>query len=421
MRWIRLHNDGDFDVVTAIQMIGASVKTNDDPIGLYGSGVKYALAQALRMGINVKIAVNGKMYSLAGKKKEFRGEEFTNVALKEQTGRMHVTSITSEFGKEDWTEKWFIFREFYSNTLDEQGTMTVVEGLQTTDGVEVFLPYHHFEDMAENIGNYFTDREWSIREGSGRVFKRGVYIGTVPEECEFDMQSNDFGITEVRTMEMHSVWWHLSYLLRNMKEVKLWELLFNSPKIWDKFELTLNYMADDRLVAFKTALVNIFGKDYAICPSIDWIVKDALAMGFNPVIFPDKWTMPKNGREVEIDGQMVSIDLAYIQDMCADLHYRETTANEAKMIDRAITRLGDFIPAEVQDKLNIRIFKADIGILGNNKLGTTDIGLNEATLATEKGLLKTLLHEVNHIRTQAKDYTREFETGYADFIVELMM
>lgn len=413
MKWIRLHNDGDFDVVTAVQMIGASVKTNDDPIGLYGSGIKYAMAQALRMGISIKIAVNGKVYTLTGKKKEFRGEEFTNVALREPTGKTHVTGITSEFGKEDWTEKWFIFREFYSNTLDESGTMEIVDGVQTTNGVEVFLPYKDFADMADNLDDYFTDREWTFREGTGRVFKKGVYIGQMDTECKFDVQSPGFVITEVRTMDDYHLWYRMSSMITRITDAAHWTLVLESQKIWEKLNLSLLFISKETHEAMKEGMIAVFGKNYAICPNIDWMVKDAIGMGYCPVVFPNGWELPKDK----------GMRLNHIEDMCSDLHYRDATDDEAAMVEKAVNiiRGSGFLAEDICEHLNIRIFKADIGVLGVNTLGTLDIGINEDNFKNMRKLMETLIHEANHIRTQAKDYTREFETGYADFILDLLV
>jgi len=105
MKWIRLRNKGSFDIKKSLNLIGASVKTCDNPIGLFGSGTKYALAQALREGITVKICSDGKEYTLFGKKEEFRGQVFDTVAFRSQTGTVIKTGIVSNFGKEDWTDQ----------------------------------------------------------------------------------------------------------------------------------------------------------------------------------------------------------------------------------------------------------------------------------------------------------------------------
>ena len=119
MKWLRISNPGNFDVVKSISMLGASVKETDSPIGLFGSGVKFALAQAAREDIALKISTDEDIYSVCVGTDTFRDKEFSIVNLKSKTGKKIKTPMTTRFGAEDWTDSWFIFREFYSNALDE--------------------------------------------------------------------------------------------------------------------------------------------------------------------------------------------------------------------------------------------------------------------------------------------------------------
>ena len=414
MKWVRLHNGGEFDVVTAIGMIGASVKTGDDPIGLYGSGVKYAMAQAVRDGIPLKIADKGKVYTLTSKVKAFRGEDFDMICLKSSTGKLHETGITSDFGKEDWQDRWYIFREFYSNMLDEKGSMDVVDTLQTSDsGVDVFLPYNKFQEEADVVEDHFTEREWSIRPGTGRCFKRGVYVGSLDADVEFDIQA-DIDLNESRSMSMYSAWQRVATQFEYCDDAEQWKLLFNSPDCWEK--LTINMAWEDkgskRSLSMHDGLVLTFGEKYAVCPNLDNIIKDTAEVYHRvPVVLPGSWEVSK--------------DVYCVLNEIRDIKFRKPDNAEQSVIDKAMAKLSDFVKDNVRDKLVISINYNDAAGGRADKI-SYDIAVCEKIVKddveneTHVNTMRVLLHEINHIQTRASDYTRQFAGGYESYLISLM-
>lgn len=404
-KWIRLSNAGSFDVVTAISMMGASVKTCDDPIGLYGSGIKYAMAQCLRNNISLKISDNGKLYTLTGKPEEFRGETFNKVSLKTPTGKMYVTGITSSFGKEDWNDPWFIFREFFSNMLDEGGTWEIVDGVQANDtGVDVFLPYSVFSEYIDDLDQYFTDKEWGIKVGNGRVFKKGVWVGQFDEESNpgIDIQSDYIQITETRTMDTYFAWRRVATALGKCECPEILESFLKHPAAWHHLNsLWFNTDLVDGKTAIHTALLEVFGPNYVICPNVDWIIKDAeQVLGKIPVVFPDDWTLPE--------------DVQTMDSIADEIIFRDATEKEEELIKKGLKCLAwmDDVQCQTTYKLsdiNVRILKTSNNTGGLAKHGTTQIAINEAVIHGEwKQFIRTLMHEIIHIMTGAGDYTREF-------------
>jgi len=414
MKWVRLHNDGEFDVITAIGMIGASVKTSDDPIGLYGSGVKYAMAQAVRDGIPLKIADKGKVYTLTSKVKTFRGEDFDMICLKSSTGKLHETGITSDFGKEDWQDRWYIFREFYSNMLDENGSMDVVDTVQTSDGgVDVFLPYNRFRECVDKIDDHFTDREWSIRPGTGRCFKRGVYVGSLDQDVKFDIQA-DIELNESRSMSMYDAWKQVSNAFEYCDDSEVWKLLFDSPDCWEQLIINLDWetKGGSRSLSMHDGLVLSFGEAYAVCPNIENIIKDAVQVYRRvPVVLPSNW--------------YVSKDVYCILNEIRDIKFREPEADEQSVIDKVMAKLSDFIKDDVRDKLVISINYNDAAGGRADKNGF-DVAVCENIIKSDiknKTYVNTmlvLLHEINHVQTRAGDYDRGFARGYESYLVSLM-
>ena len=412
MKWIRMSNSGDFDVVNAIQMIGASVKTTDNPIGLYGSGIKYAMAQAIRSRTTIKIADKGKVYTLTTKLRTFRGEDFFVVCLKTSTGKVYETGITSEFGKEDWNDPWFIFREFYSKMLDEGGSMDIVDGIKTIEnGVSVFLPYGVFESQLEKLDKYFTGGDWRIRPGTGNVYKSGVWIGEL-DGCSFDFQSSDIQMTESRTMKRTSARSHVETYFQNCKNPEEWKLLLDSPEFYREINLTMSWYSssDEITIALESALRDYVGDNYAVCPHVNTAIFNDAIQVYNrkPIVFPTMWSLPKS---------IVTID-----NIAKEFSERGPTREEQVVISAAKSAIRDFFTTE----FTIKVCDCNNGAGGYADIQNKVVMIGSSLIAKdidEKTIKRTatvLLHEVNHIQTKADDYTRQFGRGYEEYLVKLM-
>jgi hypothetical protein len=113
-------NDGVLEI-ELVKLLGVSVKETDDPIGFFGTGLKYALATALRLGGTVTIITGGLRYEVSGKDITLRDKQFTQVMLNDEP-----LGFTTELGKQ-W-EAWMVVRELYSNALDESGVTSIADG-----------------------------------------------------------------------------------------------------------------------------------------------------------------------------------------------------------------------------------------------------------------------------------------------------
>lgn len=414
MKWIRLHNSGDFDIVQAVKLIGASVKQTDDPIGLYGSGIKFALAQCLRQNVSVKFVTGGKTYTLCTSPQVFRGETFQSVTFRTDTGKKHVTGITTEFGKEDWTDLWFVFREFYSNMLDENGKMDIVDGIQPTgSGTDVFLQYEPLKEYVDKLDNHFTDREWTMRPGTGRCFKRGVYIGEI-KGAKFDFQHPKLKITESRQMDE----WYACYYIKNHVNgdtctVDQLAMFLSSHDVHKSVPLERHVYDFDHgselwAETVHASFMRELGGRYVICPDVNSIVQDAVLTGYVPFVVPSKeWNIPKNCNH-------------YLA-MRADVNTFAPTAEQQVRIDNAVAALAAFIPADLT--YTIRVMDSDMmNIMGEADMVNNVISLaNSVVNGNRAELIQTLLHEFNHIITKCGDYVRGFPNGYEKFIVSLIV
>lgn len=391
MKWIRLRNKGDVDIIKAINIMGASVKECSDPIGLFGSGSKYALAQALRKNIAVKIYCNGRLYTMVGVTEEFRGKTFQMVAFKTSTGKVIKTPIAEDFGKEDWNDNFYILREFYSNLLDEGGEVHLVDGCDTGEEgyIDVYLPYNVFQEQIDNLDKYFeSNPTGTLKEGSGRVYKKGVYVGTIPDLL-LDMWDNSVKITESRTMLLESAETRLSYNMQECDDSKIWELFFNSKK---SAEISL-YLYSAQSEVIDTAFKAIHGNNYSICPKMDMIVSQCIGDGLTPVLLSDQWSFG-------------NLKLPNYLNKLKDIGTRALNAAEQVIIDKALKSIA-FITDGITFNITV-IENPELARYGDANLLTGAIRLHPKNFTDYTELLDTLIHEIGHVITKASDYDKNF-------------
>ena len=192
-------NRGHIDL-DVIRTMGVSVKENDNPIGYFGTGLKYAIATLLRTGHKVWLDTNGESVYFQTKTKEIRGKEFQMIMMgEEQLG------FTTDLGK-NW-QVWQAYRELASNTMDEGGKVSGVfdEGYDTVFNVE---GPEIAEVHAERGKIFLTAEPWLIGDGvevhrgkSQYVYFRGVRVHKLPKESRFTYNLTcHMMLTEDRTL-----------------------------------------------------------------------------------------------------------------------------------------------------------------------------------------------------------------------------
>lgn len=168
---------GHIDLDTAFTF-GMSGKINDNPIGFFGTGLKFAIATLLRTGHEVKIICAGNEHEFTVETKEYRGKNFCTVMMDGKS-----LGFTTELGKL-W-EIWMAFRELHSNTLDENGTTTdkkielSTEDPNTTiiqiEGSGMEQAYIKRNDIFCSSPILAKNSTIEIRDGSkNNIFYRGV-------------------------------------------------------------------------------------------------------------------------------------------------------------------------------------------------------------------------------------------------------
>ena len=114
----------------ALSTMGLSAKPNSpDPLGIFGTGIKYGIATLLRNGFSIEILSPNLNGEIAAGPDQFRGETFNAIFFRQNysgvTTDETALPFTTNLGLR-W-EPWMGLREFISNTIDEGGDIFVIE------------------------------------------------------------------------------------------------------------------------------------------------------------------------------------------------------------------------------------------------------------------------------------------------------
>lgn len=122
-----------FDLLS-LEVHGVSSKPNsDNPIGEFGTGLKYAISVLLREGASISLYCNGDHYEFYTKQETFRNQKMWRVWYKKTNAFLGLFSekplaFSTQYGK-NW-KLWMAFRELMSNTTDEDGDCEVTDDIK---------------------------------------------------------------------------------------------------------------------------------------------------------------------------------------------------------------------------------------------------------------------------------------------------
>lgn len=166
-RYYMIENAGEVEE-SAFTLMGVSTKEGPNKIGYFGSGNKYAIACALRNGIDVTVFSGETELEFTTESIEFRGGEYDRILV-----NGNPTSLTTRMGP-DWKD-WFILREFVANAKDEGGyrsEITAEEPCGCAGVTRIYLGMPgDFSDLVKNMEDKILPQEHEcVWEGDhGRI------------------------------------------------------------------------------------------------------------------------------------------------------------------------------------------------------------------------------------------------------------
>lgn len=227
---IVFENPNEIDV-RSISTFGVSVKETANPIGFFGTGLKYAIAVLLRTGHEVMIFSGESRIEFGTRRNTVRGQEFEFITMAIDGAEPNELGFTTELGK-TWA-LWMAYRELACNCRDEEGdgrfdwaapdpeagkTKIIVKGQEFE---AVFANRHEY--LLEDEPQFMLDSiQVRTRPGS-HYFYRDVRVMPLAKTALFTYNdTTKLDLTEDRTVEhqwepMHRI--ALAYLRCNNEKL----------------------------------------------------------------------------------------------------------------------------------------------------------------------------------------------------------
>jgi len=196
----------------AFTVMGAHAKPNTtNPIGYFGTGLKYAIAVLVRLGAEPVVWRGRDKITFTKKVSTFRGSPLETIVMKvlKEGGKRptaYEMPFTTSYGR-NW-QPWMAFRELESNTRDEGGRTVLIDAPDKWDlfhggpdagKTYVVIDQPDFLKAAEEIDSIFLPR--------GR--RSGVLLEAFPGESDHvyyrTMRALDLGKPSVFTYNVLEV------------------------------------------------------------------------------------------------------------------------------------------------------------------------------------------------------------------------
>lgn len=230
----------------AVTTMGINAKEGDNPIGFFGTGLKYAIASLLRTGHQITIWRGVERYDFAAQTGTVRGKDFDFIVMTGPDGADRL-GFTTHLGA-NW-EMWQVFRELYSNCLDEGGELFFSEVDPAEDHTCIQVTGEQFAEAARARDRFFLTTEplyagtlVDIHPGrSTGLYYRGVLVGSLPVPAAFTYNlKTAMDLTEDRTLK--SRWQadsHVAWTIEHCTDRALIErLLLTGSQYEDTLDLS---------------------------------------------------------------------------------------------------------------------------------------------------------------------------------------
>lgn len=155
---IVFENDCEIDP-RSISTFGVSAKAGTNPIGFFGTGLKYAIAVLLREKQDITIYSGLRRIEFSVKREELRGNEFCFVMMAVDDAPAQEIGFTTELGK-GW-DLWMAYRELACNCIDEGGEASYsFDAPEAKEGKTIIVVEgQEFESIFGCRGQYILEDE----------------------------------------------------------------------------------------------------------------------------------------------------------------------------------------------------------------------------------------------------------------------
>lgn len=384
-------NKGEIDL-RAIRTFGVSVKETENPIGYFGTGLKYALAILLRTEHEVTCLAGEQIFRFDLKTVEMRGKEFRVVTMNGEE-----LPFTTELGK-NW-ELWQAFRELYCNALDEGGNVDLHTFSPSQKAGKTFfiVKGREFETLYHDRKNIVLDLDSKLKVSSGDVdvynkvsnfiYYRGIRVGSLDEKTRLTYNiTAPITLTEDRTVKYeHEVHGKLPVAIARMTDKAL---------IREVLTVDRNYY--EHILGFDSLSWN----EEHVTKEFEEVV--AMEYNFN------NDSLNKSARDFWAKRMQKS----------AIKNYEPVDMTEVEKKQLARCRLVCKKLYHDFDQYEVLVVKS----LGQSTMAMADMNRRAIVLSRRtfemgtKYLLATMIEEYAHLKTGYRDHSRELQTWLFDQI-----
>ena len=220
-------NNGYFDM-RAMLTFGVSAKANENAIGYFGTGFKYAVAIILRLGGSISIQTKNEsgiieQYQFVAKKESIRDQEFDIVYLQNaMDGSIREAGFTTRLGI-NW-KPWMAYRELFCNAKDEGGVISTIN--ERKHDTVITVECHDIWDTHANQHNYILSDDAKVLSShyecdiiagrSNYIYYRGIAVlETEKSKFSYNIKSA-VSLTEDRTVALlHQVKWPIQRAIQS--------------------------------------------------------------------------------------------------------------------------------------------------------------------------------------------------------------
>lgn len=237
---VTFHNQGLIDL-RSFSVHGLSAKETENPIGYFGTGLKYAIAVLLREGATVRMFRDGDLYTFSTIEDNMRGKDFSQVTMTCEAigaGPEQLLPFTLELGK-NW-KLWQAFRELYCNALDEDGGVENSTAIGSALHTEIEVDLPEFDELYSRKDEIVISKSrpeatpgtkgCKVYHGSSaHGFYRGIQVFDLTRRSPLTWSvHSELVLTEDRTLkENYGFYRAVAHFLRNCEDRAFLSKLFN--------------------------------------------------------------------------------------------------------------------------------------------------------------------------------------------------
>lgn len=461
MSYIKISNEVDNVNRLFLEKLGLSTKRDDEnTIGQFGSGSKFAPIAALRNGwewINVGADINGpyRMEYISEDEGGINSIYYKYVIDGEVV--LKPSSFTLEAGVLSWDNNFQIFREAFANALDEHilngisYSIDIVDDIEHEEGkfavyitaapelIDILNDFDRWFDI-NRIAKFKSDQGsiYSAHDNTVNIYHKGVHVyGQVGEEQElplFDYSLNNIQLNEERrirdtyyaTSKISQLWTEVFLCDSNDNsfeaavEICTRILCASNVERWEWSHLSSYHFSEwnsyTETNALFTAWSNINGNAIAIFPSEERFALTVESVYSRRCVVVNNEILMK---------QLILSGVDKLEDILGDeveFDFIEfASGTKATMLKKAVDIVSSY-DVRLNNVDEIKVFapnNTQQGILGAAK--SNSIFLSTSTFTDMETLIATMIHELDHIVSGLKDEDRAFRDLADKRIAELVM